>query len=250
MPPSSRFGPQTTSRQVYPLKKTRMNKSDHIDYLKATRLLDHDHPALRARAAMISRGAADDKQRAVRIYYAVRDGWKYNPYNVNFQPEAYRASNLLQQTEGHCLDKAILMIALLRASGIPARLCLAKVRNHIAAEKVEAAFGTDELVPHGYVEMQINGKWIKATPAFNRELCKRLQVDPLEFDGERDALFQECDGKGGAFMEYLEEYGRFADVPVSLIARLMRSHYPDIFEGKDKVDREMILAADKARRGE
>ncbi len=124
------------------------------------------------------------------------------------------------------------MIALLRAVAVPARLCLSKVRNHIAAERMTKAFGTDELTPHGYVEIWINGRWVKATPTFNKELCDKLGVDSLEFDGQNDSIFQEFDKVGGQFMEYLEDYGAFADVPLDFIIGNMRQHYPKFFDEK------------------
>lgn len=206
-------------------------------------MIDSDHPAITAFARQIIAKEEAEIDRAVRIYYAVRDGWRYNPYRISFRPEALRASSILEQhpREGHCIDKAILMIALLRASEIPARLCLAKVRNHIAIERIVEVFGTDELVPHGYVELWLNGRWLKATPAFNRSLCERLEVDPLEFDGQTDSLFQRFDRQGGIFMEYLEEYGHFDEVPVSLMASLMRTHYPHVFGENDEVDREVFF---------
>lgn len=202
-------------------------------YQQATDLIDANHPDVRRFAERVTAGRTDDRQRAVRIYYAVRDGWRYNPYRISFEPGALRASRILARPEGHCIDKAVIMIAALRAAGIPARLCLARVCNHIATERLEAVLGTNELVPHGYVEVRLNGKWVKATPAFNRELCERLGVAPLEWDGWQDSLFQEYDRRGGAFMTYLEEFGHFAEVPVDFIVRVMRDYYPHLFTGPD-----------------
>ncbi len=207
-------------------------------YRQPGALIDSDHPSIQAFAQAVTAGARSDRERAVKIYYAVRDGWRYNPYRISLQPGALRASAVFERVprEGHCLDKGILMIALLRSAGIPARLCLAKVRNHIAAERMTEAFGTGVLAPHGYVEVWLEGRWIKATPAFNRTLCERLHVHPLDFDGHRDSIFQEFDRAGGAFMEYLEEYGHFEDVPEERIKTLLFEHYPGRFEEGAVVD--------------
>ncbi len=179
---------------------------------------------------------------AVQLFYAVRDGWRYNPYRISMVRDDLVASQILIQEEGHCIDKAILYTAFLRAAGIPARLCLAKVRNHIAAEKMIEAFGTDELAPHGYVELWLDDRWLKATPTFNRELCEFLGVEPLESDGKADALFQQYDPQGKRFMEYLADYGAFEDVPYERIANLLRTHYPHIFTPDVKrLDKDMII---------
>lgn len=172
---------------------------------------------------------ASKKEQAIQLYYAIRDGWRYNPYNITVKKEGYRASVILDKKEAHCIDKSILMVTCCRVLDIPARLCLAKVRNHIAAEKITKQFGTDELVPHGYVEVYLNNKWIKTTPVFNKELCAFINVEALEFDGETDAIFQEFDKKGGNFMEYIEDYGHYDDVPVQYMLDLMRQHYTVAF---------------------
>ncbi|MEQ8702361.1 MAG: transglutaminase family protein [Phaeodactylibacter sp.] len=186
-------------------------------------------PALLTFVNRVVKGARSPIAKAVKLYYAVRDGWRYNPYDIRLEPDALKVSALLPRSDGHCIDKAILLIAACRAVGIPARLCLSKVRNHIAAERMTAAFGTDVLVPHGYAELWLNGKWVKATPAFNKGLCDRLGVAPLEFDGHQDSLFQEFDHSGGTFMEYLEDYGAFADVPLQRMRELMQAHYPEAY---------------------
>ena len=209
----------------------RMSELD--TYLQATPLMDADHPEIVAYAKTITQGSVSDQQRAIRIYYAIRDNWRYNPYHISLNAEALQASHILRKRDGHCLDKAILMIACLRAVGIPARLCLAKVRNHIAVERIEEAFGTDELVPHGFVDVYLNSRWVKATPAFNRQLCEKLNVAPLDWDGATDSMFQEHDREGGTFMEYLEHYGHFPGVPAARIRELLVAHYPAVFAGRE-----------------
>lgn len=210
-------------------------------YLEPTDILDSGHPQMQAFAKKVTQGARLDIQKAVRIYYAVRDGWKYNPYNISFNPDFMRASAVLERDEGHCLDKANLMIALLRAVGIAARLCLAKVRNHIAADQLTQVFGTDELTPHGYVEVWLNERWVKSTPAFNKELCDKLNVATLEFDGQHDSVFQEFDKTGGQFMEYLEEYGSFSDLPMDFVKANMKAHYPKFYSEEAEWTKEKFL---------
>lgn len=210
-------------------------------YLKSTEILDSDHPRIQAFAKKVTQGARLNQQKATRIYYMVRDGWMYNPYNINFNPAYMRASTVLERDEGHCLDKANLMITLLRAVGIPARLRLAKVRNHIAAEQMIQAFGTDELTPHGYVEVWLQERWVKATPAFNKELCNKLNVATLDWDGEHDSIFQEFDSNGGQFMEYLEDYGAFDDLPLDFVKENMKQHYPKFYQEGLELTREKML---------
>ncbi|MEQ9009616.1 MAG: transglutaminase-like domain-containing protein, partial [Ekhidna sp.] len=167
-------------------------------------------------------------EKAAGLYLKVRDNWRYNPYDISFRKEALKASNIARKDHGHCIDKSVLYIAGLRALGIPAKLHLAKVKNHIAIERLTEKFGTNELTPHGMVDVFLNEKWVKATPAFNQELCRLTGVEPLEFDGSEDSIFQEYNQEGKEFMEYLDDYGSFDDVPLDFIERNMKENYPKL----------------------
>jgi hypothetical protein len=78
---------------------------------------------------------------------------------------------------------------------------------------------------------------VKATPAFNKALCERVGLKPLEFDGRADSLFQPVDPAGRRHMEYLRDRGTFADVPFATIVADFHTTYPALMRGK-------ILASD------
>lgn len=201
-----------------------------FDTLRPTYFFDYDHEDLQRIVKKIESKNLNIKEKAIYIYNMVRDGWAYNPYNLQTNKESLRASFVVGQSSGHCIDKAVLLITLARACGIPAKLHLAKVTNHIGVEKLIEIMGTAELTPHGYVELYLNDKWVKATPSFNKELCEKIGVDSLEFDGEHDSVFQEFDRQGGLFMKYLEDYGTFDDVPYQFIHDNLKQHYPHIID--------------------
>lgn len=200
--------------------------SDLEVFLETSYFLDWEHPLVYEKALSYTKGLESPKAKAIAIYYGVRDGFRYDPYQVSTYKEDYIASNVFQKQSSHCIDKATAMIACCRAVGIPARHGFAKVQNHIGTDRLEEKLGTNVLVPHGYVEVLLNQKWVKATPAFNKGLCDKLNVQPLEFDGETDSLFQEYDKEGGAFMVYLEDFGTFPDLPLGYLLNMMRAHYP------------------------
>lgn len=207
----------------------------HVDpaYLAPNRFVDSDHPAVVAYAH--EHGVGDDSRAiAVSLYYAIRDGFRYSPWGVRFEPEAFTASGVLlrDRSQGaHCVDKANLLAACARARGIPSRLHFANVRNHVGTARLEAALGTDLLVYHGYCELWLSGRWVAATPAFNRSLCERLGVAPLEFDGEHDSVFQEYDRAAGRFMEYVADHGTHAEIPFEAMVAAWRHHYPAVRTG-------------------
>ena len=199
------------------------------EYLQPTEFLDYDRTSVREFAEKHARGAKSDTEKAVALYYAVRDGFQYNPYIIDLRREGLKASNLLTRNRGYCVEKAILLAASARAVGVPSRLSFYIVRNHIATEKLERALKKNYLVFHGAAEVFLDGSWLKTTPAFNEGLCKYLGVAPLEFDGTADSIFQEYDHQGNVFMTYLHEYGFFPDLPYELYLQELAKHYPHIF---------------------
>ncbi len=87
------------------------------DALAVSAYCDHDHGAIRARVADLARhvGDAGDVGLAVGAFEFVRDEVLYA-----FGPWGVRASKTLESRQGTCTNKANLLIALLRAAGIPA----------------------------------------------------------------------------------------------------------------------------------
>ena len=172
--------------------------------------------------------------KAIAIYQAVRDGILYDPYQLDLNPQHIKASLTLERGRGYCIEKALLMAAACRAVGIPTRLGFANVRNHLASEKLLRTLRSDVFVFHGYVSVWLNGGWVKCTPAFNQQLCERLGVLPLDFDGIHDFIFQPSNGSGQPFMEYLHEHGEFADFPFDLFVQELQLHYPHFFDQMDE----------------
>ncbi|MFN4274916.1 MAG: transglutaminase-like domain-containing protein [Ferrovibrio sp.] len=206
-------------------------------YLAATPFIDSDHAAVRALAREAAGGETDPKAKAIRLYYAVRDRFLYDPYSVEVSHEGMRASGVIERGKGFCVNKAILLAAVARAEGIPSRLGLADVKNHLATERLRAQMGTDIFYYHGYTELFIDGKWVKATPAFNLALCEKFRVLPLEFDGETDSVFHPFDADNRRHMEYVADRGSFADLPFVAWREAMLTHYPDLMkEGRSGGD--------------
>lgn len=204
--------------------------------LEPTRFVDCEAPEVREFAARATDAAGDPRSRAVALFYAVRDGIRYDPYSVSADPDAYRASRVARAPAGFCIPKAVLLAAAARAVGIPARLGFADVRNHLASEKLRARMGTDLFVFHGYTEMHLGGTWRKATPAFNSELCQRFGVIPLEFDGTADAMLHAFDAEGRLHMEYVRDRGTFVDLPFDEMLRTFREAYGGAEGASDERD--------------
>jgi len=203
------------------------------EFLQPGRYIDSAHPAVIEFAARNSSGNTE-RERAVSLYYAVRDAIRYNPFLDFSRDEAYQASACLAAGEGFCVGKAALLAACARAEGIAARVGFADVKNHLTTPALRERMGTDLFVYHGYAELLLEDKWVKATPAFNLALCRRFGVKPLEFDGREDSIFHPFDEQDRRHMEYLRDRGSHADVPAAEIMQAFREAYPVLYGlGKD-----------------
>jgi hypothetical protein len=84
---------------------------------------------------------------------------------------------------------------------------------------------TDVFYWHGYTAIQLGGKWVKATPAFNIELCEKFRIKPLEFDGSQDSIYHPFDLEGRKHMEYLRFHDEYDDLPLDDIMAAFLKHY-------------------------
>src|SRR5690554_7471809 len=203
-------------------------------YLQPTASFDYNQPMLKAWIASQLEGVPEDPvEQAKVLYLAVRDSVSYNPYVFRREAETFSASYALKTGESYCIPKAVLLGAAARSIGIPSRLGLADVRNHLSSPKLIEWLRSDIFRMHGFIELHLNGRWVKATPAFNKQLCELMRVEPLEFDGLHDSIFQEYTESGLAHMEYVNDHGTFDDVPHEFIIAGVRAAYSHLFEGNN-----------------
>jgi transglutaminase-like putative cysteine protease len=188
-------------------------------YLKPTPIIDCDHRMIQEKANEMTKGQEGIIEKSRALFVFVRDGIKYNPYLPRYLLEHFRASNTLARGEGFCVQKAVLLVALSRVIGIPSRLGFAVIRNYLVREKVAEMLGTNLLPDHGYAELYINGKWIKATSTFDLETCQKNRIIPVEFDGKDDAKFHSHTQDGKLHIEYILDHGFYEDVPLDEIRK-------------------------------
>ena len=196
-----------------------------LPYLAATEIIDSNHKTIQDYAVRIVSGDEEPVEMARKLYVAVRDDIHYDPYSPFYLPEHYRASYVYRRGKSFCVPKASLLCALGRACGIPSRVGFATVRNHLATKQLLEFMGNSVFVYHGFVEFYLEGKWVKATPAFNRDLCIKHKVTPLEFNGREDSIFQPYNLDNQKFMEYVEFLGVYADIPVNIIVEAWKRAY-------------------------
>ncbi|MBI76468.1 MAG: transglutaminase [Rhodospirillaceae bacterium] len=215
-------------------------------YLQQTTYFDFNHDRVKEFANRAIEGASTNKHKAIKLFYAVRDQIRYDPYSISLNPKPYKASEVLINGRAYCLPKANLLVACARRVGIPTGIGLSDVYNHLCTPRLRHMMGEKELfLHHGYAVMHIENKWIKAAPAFNIELCTKFNVLPTEFDGENDALFQPYDTIGRLHMEYNRDHGIWSDFPMDRVAKDFKDYYPSsLYEEKAraKADKELKAA--------
>lgn len=194
-------------------------------YLRPTLVIDSDSEVVRQKATLLAEKRNCQREKAKALFYFVRDGIKYIPYPP-ISIEGYRASKTLQRQEGYCVQKAVLLTSLARSVGIPSRLGFADIRNHLAPKELREMMGTNLFVYHGYSELWLNNKWVKATPAFDIVMCNKFDINPVEFDGFSDAVFHERNRNGELHIEYVKYQGTYDDLPFKKIMRAFVDQYP------------------------
>ncbi|HUU62816.1 MAG TPA: transglutaminase family protein [Dehalococcoidia bacterium] len=183
-------------------------------YLNCTYTIDCEEESVKEKAQILTMDQETTVDRAKALFYFVRDGIKYNPYVPLYTLEDNRASITLKRGEGYCVQKAILLAALARASGIPTKLGFADIRNYIIPKKLaDAMRGENLFIYHGYVSFYLDRKWVKATPAFDLKMCKKNRIIPVDFDGRSDAQFHRYNREGKLHIEYVQDHGYFDDLP-------------------------------------
>jgi transglutaminase-like putative cysteine protease len=193
-------------------------------FLAPAEYVDSDHPRVTELAERLMCGESAPAAIAQRIFYAVRD-IRYGAPDFD-RLDSFKASTLLTEGSGYCVPKAAAFTALCRAAGLPARLAFADVTNHLATPRTLELMGGGIFAWHGYAEVLLGGRWVKASPTFDAPLCRRMGVKALEFDGASDAHLQPFDADGRAFMSYDRIHGVFHDVPARFLAMEMPRLYP------------------------
>ncbi len=203
-------------------------KIENQAYLAETYFMDFSSDEITLFSTQIQ-VSSNKKKQAISIYQTVRDAFLYDPYHLDLRPNSLKASSIVSEKRAWCVEKAIVCCALFRKFGFPARLGFGIVKNHIGVEKLTQYLKRDEIVFHGFVEVNVEGVWSKCTPAFDPRICRLSGVDLLDWDAENDSLFQAFKGDE-QFMEYLHFYGTFADLPLELMNQEMKKHYPHLYD--------------------
>jgi len=195
-------------------------------FLRPNETVNSDHPRVIQFARRNTTTGDSPNHRAMELYYAVRDQIYYDPYQITLTVAGLRASTTLENGFGWCVSKAALLAACCRAVNIPAALGYADVRNHLTTDRLRKRMKSDIFYWHGYTSIFLDDHWVKSTPVFNKSLCEKLTIKPLDFDGRTDCLLQPFDQTGRRHMEYFNDHGIYDAIPIEEIRNTFENAYP------------------------
>jgi len=200
---------------------------------RVTTFLDYHSSPVQSFVQAAIGDAREPEELARRLYYAVRDGIDYDVYGTDLSEDGLRASSIVRAGRGFCVHKSVLYSAACRAVGIPSRIAVGLVRNHLTSPQLRDVVGGDTFV-HWLASIQLGGRWVRTTPVFNLLLCRLYRIRPLEFDANSDSDAHPFDLEGRHRMEFLTHFGDYDDVAYDELMDLMAAHHPKMLS-EDRV---------------
>lgn len=134
-----------------------MNCSNFSDYLKETKMLDYSSKSIQLLIENRGWKNLPETERVKAIYNFVKDEILFG-YNVD---DSVKASRVLKDGYGQCNTKGTLLMALLRACGVPCRIhgfTIDKALKKGAMTGIVYKSAPKEIF-HSYVEVCVCGVW-------------------------------------------------------------------------------------------
>lgn len=196
--------------------------------LAPTAFLNSEYPSLKECVSELGVLDLPAEERAARLFAFVRDEILYECL-PKLTREEYVASYILSVRRGFCTQKAALLAALGRATGIPTALILTDLRDESLSERATQVMGGKNLFEyHGIVAFHIDGQWLKADATQSPGLVERKRYRRVDFDGCADALLAPETLEGKPHIRYEAVRGVYADLPFDEMTALFRATFGEI----------------------
>lgn len=127
------------------------------NYLQETAILNYSHSTIKSLIRKKSWLNLDTVQRVKSIYNFVRDEIEFG-YN---ESDTIKASEVLEDGYGQCNTKATLLMALLRATGVPNRIHGFTIDKALQKGAISGIWYilSPKNILHSWVEVYVNGNW-------------------------------------------------------------------------------------------
>ena len=151
---------------------SQLSKSVIEEYLKATEIIDWQHPEILSKAKELAAGRENLTDVARSCFEWVRDEIKHiGDYNI--QTVACSASEVLRAGSGICYAKSHLLAALLRANSIPTGFCYQRLSRDIDGGMSFCLHGLNAVYLEEY-------GWYRIDPRGNKEGVNAQFTPPQE----------------------------------------------------------------------
>ncbi|MBN1498793.1 MAG: transglutaminase domain-containing protein [Spirochaetes bacterium] len=133
---------------------------------KITKLADYENKTVKDAAKNIFKTGDSDRKKIEKIFYFVRDEIKFG---LPGKGDLMKASETIESGTGQCNTKSTLFLALCKTAGIPARIHFSLIRKDIQ-KGVFTGFAYQMMpdkISHSWIEVQIDGNWIKIDSFIN-----------------------------------------------------------------------------------
>jgi len=79
--------------------------SEMGQYLRATFTIEAEHEKIIETVTNVTRGCSSDEEKAIKLFYFVRDSIRYNIYMISVFIEDFRASRILEWGKAYCVQR-------------------------------------------------------------------------------------------------------------------------------------------------
>ncbi len=163
-----------TVTAALPTTKTKRPVAGQEEFTRATPTIESDDPKIQALAAKIVGDNTDAYTAALSL-----SDWVYANLRKGYGVSSDRATDVLRRREGDCTEHSLLLTALARSQGIPARL----VHGLVYSQGSDGRYG---LYWHEWVEVYA-GSWIAVDPTFGQPVADATHIQLGEGD-QTDAV--------------------------------------------------------------
>jgi hypothetical protein len=179
--------------------------------MEPTAFMDSDSASVAALAHSV-RGDGPPAQQAARLFEHVRDAIQYE-FRAKLTRDEYRASRVLAEGKGFCVQKSVLLCALLRAARIPSAIVLCDLKDYTLPTRIIEAMGTDTMFHHGLNAVHLDGRWRLADASLSPDVVERKRYRRVDFNGEDDALFPKTTLDDVPHAEVIRFHGMYGELP-------------------------------------
>ncbi|WP_051296148.1 transglutaminase-like domain-containing protein [Eisenibacter elegans] len=209
-------------------------------YLRSTDYLDSNHPEVRAFAEGVVSGLHDEAEKAVELYYAVRDGFKFDLKDISLRMDDFKASALLTKGQGSAVEKNNLLVAAYRSVGLPARLGYVNFRNPWATHALGGVLRSEVMAFHPSTQVFLGDHWVTLYPSFDAVTAQQYQLRQVPFGMDDTYALQDLPADQQQ-VEILAQFHPFVDFPHNLFVQTLKEHYAHLFSIV-QADDEVFLA--------